>query len=459
MKNIKRIIGGLLCVGLLAGCSSGAPSGLQSGEAESGAQSGQSQSDASEVASATIPDSVVGTEMQRVIDILNDEADTTEEQWDGHLTDAFIKAVSAADLVELFNKQLRPAKPFKVTNYFENDVSGTATVQGAIGDPMDVSITVAKAGQLAGLLFSAAADPNWEAPKSLDEATKRLEELPGDISILVTKNGEDIVDIDSEELMPLGSIFKLYVLLAVADAVKEGTISWDDELTVTDAVKSLPTGELQDEPEGTKVSVEEAASKMITVSDNTATDMLIDLVGRGAVENAVVRSGHSDPEVLKPFVTTKELFSLAWDETVDKGKWKEASITEKESLLEKIDAKPFTVDTAVVAESGPVWPEGLDWFASARDIAAIHKTLADTKDEKVRAILSENPGVNVLDWDYAAFKGGSIPGVLTGSWLLEDGDQTATVVLMSKANEPVQDAPFQQEFFGVAQAVVALLNE
>ncbi len=34
--------------------------------------------------------------------------------------------------------------------------------------------------------------------------------------------------------LPLASIFKLYVLYAVADAVKAGTVSWDDQLTVTE---------------------------------------------------------------------------------------------------------------------------------------------------------------------------------------------------------------------------------
>ena len=37
--------------------------------------------------------------------------------------------------------------------------------------------------------------------------------------------------------LPLASIFKLYVLLAVADAVKAGTVSWDDPLTVTEEAK------------------------------------------------------------------------------------------------------------------------------------------------------------------------------------------------------------------------------
>ena len=39
--------------------------------------------------------------------------------------------------------------------------------------------------------------------------------------------------------LPLASIFKLYVLYAVADAVKAGTVSWDDQLTVTEKGKAV----------------------------------------------------------------------------------------------------------------------------------------------------------------------------------------------------------------------------
>ena len=42
--------------------------------------------------------------------------------------------------------------------------------------------------------------------------------------------------------LPLASIFKLYVLYAVADAVKAGTVSWDDQLTVTDKGKAVGSG-------------------------------------------------------------------------------------------------------------------------------------------------------------------------------------------------------------------------
>jgi beta-lactamase class A len=70
---------------------------------------------------------------------------------------------------------------------------------------------------------------------------------------------------------PLGAAVKLYVLDALGHAVAAGTVRWSQPLTVTAPLKSLPAGKLQDEPDGTRVPVLEAAAAMISLSDNTAT--------------------------------------------------------------------------------------------------------------------------------------------------------------------------------------------
>jgi len=64
----------------------------------------------------------------------------------------------------------------------------------------------------------------------------------------------------------------------------------NQSLTITAQLKSLPSGELQTKPDGTQISVQDVATKMISISDNTAADMLISLVGRPAVEAALPRA-------------------------------------------------------------------------------------------------------------------------------------------------------------------------
>jgi beta-lactamase class A len=79
-------------------------------------------------------------------------------------------------------------------------------------------------------------------------------------------------------------MFKLFVLGALAHQIATGRVSWNQPLTVTAPLKSLPSGQLQDEPDGTQISVRDTAARMISVSDNTAANMLINLVGRSAVQ-------------------------------------------------------------------------------------------------------------------------------------------------------------------------------
>ncbi len=50
-------------------------------------------------------------------------------------------------------------------------------------------------------------------------------------------------------------------------------------MEVTDESKSLPSGVTQDNLAGMVLMVEELAERVISISDNTATDLLIQLVG------------------------------------------------------------------------------------------------------------------------------------------------------------------------------------
>ena len=125
--------------------------------------------------------------------------------------------------------------------------------------------------------------------------------------------------------LPLASIFKLYVLLAVSEAVKAGTVSWDDQLTVTKEGKIVGAAGLDEVPDGTTVSVRTAAQQMISASDNMATDLLIQRLGPGAVERALVTAGHHDPASMTPFPTTHELFSVGWGKPDLRDQWKKVS--------------------------------------------------------------------------------------------------------------------------------------
>ena len=169
-------------------------------------------------------------------------------------------------------------------------------------------------GLISGLDFESAGPVLPPAPTTWQGVDAAIRSAAPQVRLLVAEvtggSCRPVHGIDPGTAAPLGSAFKLYVLAALATAIAAGKVSWAQPLTVTAQLKSLLSDGLQNEPDGTRVSVQDAAAKMISISDNTAADMLINLVGRPAVEAALTTGGMADPSVNQPFLTTRELFIL-----------------------------------------------------------------------------------------------------------------------------------------------------
>ena len=232
---------------------------------------------------------------------------------------------------------------------------------------------------------------------------------------------DQVAGTNTAQSLPLASIFKLYVLYAVADAVKAGTVSWDDQLTVTDKGKAV--GSAMELPVGAHISVRTAAEKMIATSDNMATDMLIGKVGTRAVENALADAGHHDPAAMTPFPTMYELFSVAWGQPDLREQWKRATPQARAQLLKQANSRTYQPDPmrAHVPASG----YGAEWYGSAEDICRVHAALqtgAVGEAAPVKQILAAAPGVDLdrREWPYIGAKAGGLPGDLTFSWYAID---------------------------------------
>ena len=172
------------------------------------------------------------------------------------------------------------------------------------------------------------------------------------VSQMVSGKCATVAGTNTDLSLPLASIFKLYVLLAVADAVKAGTVSWNDSLTITEEAKAVGSAGLEELPAGAQVSVRTAAQEMISASDNMATDLLIARLGPGAVERALVAAGHHDPASMTPFPTMHELFSVGWGEPDLREQWKRASRQDRVKLLQQTNSRPFQPDPTRTAHPG-----------------------------------------------------------------------------------------------------------
>jgi len=234
---------------------------------------------------------------------------------------------------------------------------------------------------------------------------------------------EKVAGTNTAESLPLASIFKTYVLYAVEDAVHAGTLRWDDLLTITSEAKKLGSSGFDKLPPGSRITVRQAAGKMIATSDNMATDMLIDRLGSRAVEQALIHAGHHDPASMTPFPTMREIFAVGWGNPDVREQWKAAAPADRAELLREANARPYEPDPERTHSPGSAY--GAEWYGSAEDICRVHAGLqrnAVGPAAPVRDIMSEIPGIDLdrAEWPYIGAKAGNLPGDLTFSWYAVD---------------------------------------
>ena len=94
--------------------------------------------------------------------------------------------------------------------------------------------------------------------------------------------------------MRSASMIKVFILAAVMEKVQNGEISLDEPIILKSSDKVGGAGILAGYASGTEFSLREILRLMITESDNTATNIVIDRVGMSAINNYISRNGYGD---------------------------------------------------------------------------------------------------------------------------------------------------------------------
>jgi beta-lactamase class A len=98
--------------------------------------------------------------------------------------------------------------------------------------------------------------------------------------------GYSVIDLETgerlnrrgDETFPTASLIKVAILVTVYDLVAKGQLSLDDPLTVLKIDQVPGSGVIQFLHNGTMLTVHDAAWLMCTISDNTATNLLLDRI-------------------------------------------------------------------------------------------------------------------------------------------------------------------------------------
>jgi len=294
-------------------------------------------------------------------------------------------------------------------------------------------------GKIAGLWFG-----NWTLKSdTLENLVSELRSLDSSVSLYLSKNGEEIYSLNAEEKMAVGSTFKLYVLQALYDRFESDV--WDKVVWLKRKDMSLPSGILQDWPVGTPVTVKTLSNLMISQSDNTATDILIDLVGRKYLEQ------NTNPKN-RPFLTTIEAFNLKYGvDSATRKDYMTGNTKQKREILESFQG--LGVSASQVTASTPTLIEEVEWFFSTEELASIIYDLREANEIYI------NPGLATKsDWCRAGYKGGSEGGVLQYTHLLQKSKNSPVYVISLTANNPDKGLN-TSKITEIASRLIALVKE
>jgi len=101
---------------------------------------------------------------------------------------------------------------------------------------------------------------------------------------------QNYVDINASKIYATASIIKIPVLIDVFKSIEAGQFSLNDKMALTEYYRTEGSGSLQFKAAESQYTIDELANRMITESDNSATNMLMSKVGSMTDVNSSIRS-------------------------------------------------------------------------------------------------------------------------------------------------------------------------
>lgn len=284
------------------------------------------------------------------------------------------------------------------------------------------------------------------ADDSFNRVAAELAALPGATGFLVAEiDGQTIRPLaaaNADRQFAIGSTFKLYILDELAAQVAAGQRKWSDIVPL--AHLSFSSAATANWPKDTPVTLQTLANWMISVSDNGATDTLIHLLGREAIEARMRAAGHSDPSRNIPFLTTVEAFALKGNNFADlRARFVAGDDAAQRRLIDENADRLVLAQVDGISFGGkPRFIDSLEWFASPSDLARAMTDLKVQNAPQALAAMAINNGVGpaaAADWRYLGYKGGSELGVLSMSLLGQRKSDGKWFVVTASWNNPDAD--------------------
>jgi beta-lactamase class A len=193
--------------------------------------------------------------------------------------------VSATETIRSQNSRAKkaiPSQPVPLYVYVSRCsivLFGAAAIGGTVLSIIKPPATqISAASKAAPLPAKPVVKPeNLALKQSVQTVIDRYPGFQPHVGIVDVKGG--VVDVAGAAVVPAASTIKIPLLIALFQQIDRGEIKLDEQLTLQKSMLAAGSGSLSKSPEGSKFSVQEVATKMITISDNTAANLLIDRLG------------------------------------------------------------------------------------------------------------------------------------------------------------------------------------
>ncbi len=182
--------------------------------------------------------------------------------------------------------------------------------------PVDYLRIMISSRSFQGMAVAALSLATWPAPAKQANGTAAIDHriqaaiqgFPGSVS-LYARNLDTGVSygLRADAPVPTASTIKLPIMVELFAEAKEGKLDWNQKLELTDQDKVSGSGVLTELSGGDALPIRDLMHLMIVVSDNTATNLILDRIGGNAVNLRMAQLGLKQTAVMRKIMQAEAL--------------------------------------------------------------------------------------------------------------------------------------------------------
>ena len=422
-----------------------------------------------------MPTTPAGVAASWLLYSISNSKSITQAQIRSHFSQSLLKQTPSSNLYNSLTK-LRAAGPYTMLGYEDSGNRLLIGVQDSNGRQISIDLMADSRSQIVSLTFGRIG----RVPVITDEASlaRALNEAGDDgssvrraasasqpryqssflVARIDTLNGcgSPLTLSNADDQMPIGRLVDLYTLAGVAEAVIDGGVEINQDATVLPSMIAQGYGRNDATMIGKKYPLRVVASHTIHESDPTSATMLMKTVGADGIRAAAQNAGKQDLTSFSPLLTPRAVGQIAWSDSDLRFYWRKANKQPEQKRQALHTALVNSLSRGSVAMDpnryqDVLWPEGIGWFASAREICRVQSYLGQLSQRDVNAdtllrnamVVENGVHIDSSQWTYATYVGAESPGQLAMTWVLTspEGARYCLVMILAARDNTTLPSP------------------